>query len=177
MSEREREEALAEIVQRELAMFLATPSEGGPSACQQRPETFKLMRHMAHSAHGDAFLNSYLDDLRMAEEEGRNFMLEKYALMDELIPPLSQSPLLDEIADAETGYLDEAARMYPQIMKRDGSDAFRNYLRCELQTLSPRSLELYADEIRKAREEGRNLVLERHNWLAGKLGKPRLDER
>ena len=46
---------------------------------------------------------------------------------------------------------------------------FRRYLRCELETLSPRTLALYAREVRRAREEGRNPVLERHDWLAGYL--------
>ncbi|RXE64146.1 DUF4125 family protein, partial [Muribaculaceae bacterium Isolate-002 (NCI)] len=83
-----RESLLREIIDRELAMFLATPNEGGISACQQRPETFRVMRRMAHEVHDDATLASYLDDLRRAEEEGRNFMLEKYARMDERMPPL-----------------------------------------------------------------------------------------
>ena len=172
-----RESLLREIIDRELAMFLATPNEGGISACQQRPETFRVMRRMAHEVHDDATLASYLDDLRRAEEEGRNFMLEKYARMDERMPPLTQSPLPEEIADAEAAFLEEAARRFPHAIKRNGSDMFRRYLRCELETLSPATLELYAGEIRRARREGRNLVLERHRWLARLLGKGSLKER
>ena len=171
-----RESLLREIIDRELAMFLATPNEGGISACQQRPETFRVMRRMAHEVHDDATLASYLDDLRRAEEEGRNFMLEKYARMDERMPPLTQSPLPEEIADAEAAFLEEAARRFPHAIKRNGSDMFRRYLRCELETLSPATLELYAGEIRRARREGRNLVLERHHWLARLLGKGSLKE-
>ncbi len=171
-----RESLLREIIDRELAMFLATPNEGGISACQQRPETFRVMRRMAHEVHDDATLASYLDDLRRAEEEGRNFMLEKYARMDERMPPLTQSPLPEEIADAEAAFLEEAARRFPHAIKRNGSDMFRRYLRCELETLSPATLELYAGEIRRARREGRNLVLERHRWLARLLGKGSLEE-
>lgn len=176
MTDLERDKILDEIVQKELAMFLATPTPDGPSEYQQRPETFKLMRYMTHSAHDKEFLQSYLNDLRDAEKAGRNFMIEKYALMDDLIEPLSDDPLLDEIADAETDFLDEAAELYPQIIKRDGSSEFHHYLRSELQTLSPQSLALYAAEIRKARKEGRNPALARHNWLARKLGKPSLDD-
>ena len=171
-----RESLLREIIDRELAMFLATPNEGGISACQQRPETFRVMRRMAHEVHDDATLASYLDDLRRAEDEGRNFMLEKYARMDERMPPLTQSPLPEEIADAEAAFLEEAARRFPHAIKRNGSDMFRRYLRCELETLSPATLELYAGEIRRARREGRNLVLERHRWLARLLGKGSLEE-
>lgn len=166
-----REEILNEIVERELAMFLATPNEGGTADCQQRPDTFRLMRQMAHSAHTDSFLQSYLEDLRAAEKNRRNFMIEKYALMDGRIPPLSTNPLLDVIADAETEFIEEAAKLYPQTIKRNGSDIFRRYLRSELQTLSQRSLETYANEIAAAKAAGRNPVVERYDWLARKLGK------
>lgn len=170
MSEQSRDEMMNEIVERELAMFLSTPNQGGTADCQQRPETFKLMREMAHSFHNDAFLQSYLHDLREAEKTGRNFMVEKYALMDDLIPPLSDSPLLDEIANAESAWLEEAAQKYPAKIRRNGSNIFHKYLRSELQTLSPASLDLYAEEMREAVRQGRNPVIERHEWLARKLG-------
>ena len=162
----EREALLDEIIERELAMFLATPNEGGVASCQQRPDTFRVMRRMAHITHEDATLNSYLEDLRAAEQSGRNFMLEKYARMDDRLPPLSESPLLDEIADAEDEFMDEAAKAHPERIRRNGPDMFRRYLRCELETLSPGTLTLYAEEVRRARAEGRNLALERHQWLA-----------
>lgn len=165
------DDILNEIVERELAMFLATPNEGGQADCQQRPETFRLMRKMAHIAHGGEYLRSYLEDLREAEKSGRNFMIEKYALMDERIPPLCQSPLLDEIADAETAFMAEAAKLEPRLIRSNGGNMFRRYLRAELQTLSPKSLALYATEIRQAQKNGENPVVQRHHWLARQLGK------
>ncbi len=87
-----RERLLDEIVERELAMFLATPNEGGRASCQERPDVFRLMRRMAHITHEDAYLESYLQDLRQAEAVGRNFMLEKYARMDERLPPFPAIP-------------------------------------------------------------------------------------
>lgn len=165
----ERDALLDEIIERELAMFLETPNEGGVASCQQRPETFRVMRRMAHVTHDDDTLRSYLEDLRAAESSGRNFMLEKYARMDNRLPPLSESPLLDEIADAENAFMEEAARMRPDRIRRNSSGMFRRYLRCELETLSPRTLELYAREVRRATEEGRNPALERHDWLAAYL--------
>ena len=166
---------LAEIVERELAMFLATSNEGGVSVCQTRPDTFRAMRKMAHSAHDDALLESYLADLRQAEADGRNVMLEKYARMDDRLPPLSTSPLLDQIADAEEAFLHEAQRLYPNVIKSNGKGMFRRYLRCELETLSLRTLELYAAQIDRARREGRNLVVERHDYLMRLLGKGGID--
>ena len=166
---------LAEIVERELAMFLATSNEGGVSVCQTRPDTFRAMRKMAHSAHDDALLESYLADLRQAEADGRNVMVEKYARMDDRLPPLSTSPLLDQIADAEEAFLHEAQRLYPNVVKSNGQGMFRRYLRCELETLSPRTLALYAAQIDRARREGRNLVVERHDYLMRLLGKGGID--
>ena len=170
-----REVLLAEIVERELAMFLATNNEGGVSVCQTRPDAFRAMRKMAHSAHDDALLASYLDDLRQAEAQGRNVMVEKYARMDDRLPPLSTSPLLDQIADAEQAFLQDAQRRYPHVIKSNGQGMFRRYLRCELETLSPRTLELYAAQVSRAQHEGRNLVVERHDYLMRLLGKGGID--
>ena len=171
----DREAALAEIIERELAMFLATNNEGGVSECQTRPDTFRAMRKMAHSAHEDAVLDSYLADLRQAEVNSRNLMVEKYARMDDRLPPLSTSPLLDQIADAEETFLHEAQRRYPHVIKSNGQGMFRRYLRCELETLSPRTLELYAAQVSRAQQEGRNLVVERHDYLMRLLGKGGID--
>ncbi len=171
MESEERKEALIkEIVERELAMFLATPNEGGPSACQTRPQSFRVMRRMNHCTHDVSTLESYLDDLKNAEAEGRNFMIEKYARMDNRLPPLSENPLLDEITDAECAFLREASARYPHAIKGNGDLTFRTYCRCELETLSDRTLELYAAEIDRARKEGRNLAEERYDRLWNMLG-------
>ena len=171
----DREAVLAEIIERELAMFLATNNEGGVSVCQTRPDTFRAMRKMAHSAHDDDVLDSYLADLRQAEVNSRNLMVEKYARMDDRLPPLSTSPLLDEIADAEEAFLHEAQTRYPHVIKSNGQGMFRRYLRCELETLSDRTLELYAAQVRRAQQQGRNLVVERHDFLMRLLGKGGID--
>ena len=52
---------------------------------------------------------------------------------------------------------------------------FRLYLRCELETLSDRTLELYAAQVRRAQQQGRNLVVERHDFLMRLLGKGGID--
>ena len=170
----DRKAALYEIIERELTMFQAVNNEGGTADCQQRPETFRVMRRMTHDVHDDEVLASYLEDLRRAETEGRNFMVEKYARMDDRLPPLSTSPLLDEIADAETAFLEEACQQYPHVIKSSGKGIFRHYMRCELETLSPATLTLYAEEIRRAKEAGRNLAVERHECLAHLLGRESL---
>lgn len=169
-AEETKESLIREIVERELVMFLATPNEGGPSACQMRPQSFRVMRWMNHSTHDTSTLESYLSDLKDAEAQGRNFMIEKYARMDNRLPPLSRSPLLDEITSAECAFLREASEHYPHAITGNGDVTFRNYCRCELETLSERTLELYAAEVKRAQKEGRNLAEERYDNLWKKLG-------
>lgn len=169
-----RDTLLTDIIERELAMFTSARNEGGRAACQDRPDTFRLMRRMAHEFHGEAFLLAYRDHLAAAQEAGRNLMVEKYARMDERLPPLSDSPLLDEIADAEAHYVELATAVYPMIFRAEGWKGFRHYLRCELETYSPACLELYAWEMREAAAAQRNPVLERYEWLARHIGKTHL---
>ena len=174
MTEKERDDLISQIVDRETEMLVSMPAEGGQSEFQLRPEAFRLTRLMAHSAHDGEFLRSYLEDLEEARKVGRNFIAEKYARMENLIPPLNESPLLDRIANAETRWLREASMMYPDIIKVEGSEQYRHYLRCELESLSDKTLALYSDEIKRAESQNRNPALERHNWLARKLGRPPL---
>lgn len=166
-----RETMLNEIIERELRMFLATPNEGGTASCQERPDTFRLMRRMVHEIHSDAFLESYLEDLRLAERQNRNFMLEKYARMDNRLPPLSDNPLLDAIVEAEIKFREEALPQCGGMIRAGSGDYFRRYLRSELETLSDKSLELYNGEMEAAKKAGRNPVLERYRWLARQLGR------
>lgn len=170
---KDKERLLDEIAERELQMFLAAPGQGEEAQFQNRPEIFKLTRRMTHSAHDNEFLESYLEDLREAARYGRNFMREKYGY-DNPQRHGQDSALVDEIADAEMLFLNQAASLYPDIIRHKGSDEYRHYLRAELETLSSKSLELYAAEIRKDLANGYNPALERHNWLAAQLGKPLL---
>lgn len=174
MTEDERNATLEEIGRLELAMFLAVGAEDESAANQRRPEMFALTRLMNLSPHSDGFLLSYLDDLRLAAKAGRNLILAKYANEESDESPESALPR-EEIADAEADFLAEGAERYPQVFKPGDPEVFRGHLLNELRALSPQSLRLYAREVREARETGRNLAIERHNWLAEKLGKEPLE--
>lgn len=171
-----REGLLMEIVERELVMFLATPNEGGTAACQQRPDSFRIMRRMAHAPLSDATLEAYAADLRLAERQGRNFMIEKYARMDNRLPPLQNNPLIDEVVGMEAAFMREASARYPAVIVHGGDGQFENYLRCELETFSPATLDLYARDMRRAAREGRNPAEERYRCLARLMGKGSLEE-
>ena len=172
-----REQRINDIVEKELLMFLSTPNEGGTASCQQRPDAFRLMRRMAHSVHEDATLLSYLRDLEQAEASGRNFMIEKYARMEEQLPPISTNEFIPRIAAAEAAWMAEAAARYPRSLQNRGDDTFLRYISCELETLSDETLELYYAEVQAALKEQRNLVEERHNFLCRQLGFASLADR
>ena len=60
---------------------------GGRAHCQDDWETFRLMRTSQMRAWNQPMLDSYLDDLRSAQTEGRNLLCEKYAYMMERTNP------------------------------------------------------------------------------------------
>lgn len=170
MTEESREAHIKEIVDRELGMFLAVRNRGGRSMCQERPESFRVMREITHGVLSGEFLQSYQEDLKRAEEQGRNFMTEKYALMDSLIPSLSADPRIREIVAAEGAWRDAVAAQFPRTVQPDGFAGFCLYLGCELQTYSAATIKAYWDCVERAREQGRNLVQERYELLMRKLG-------
>ena len=170
-----KDDLLEKIADIETAMFLALPTTNGPAPAQQKPEIFRLTRKMAHAAHGVEFLESLLADLQAAAQGGRNLLKEKYDRAGQG-REAAQNQVADAIADVETGFLVQAGEKYPEILKGANADVFRSYLRQDLEGLSPRSLELYALELQEAAEQGKNPAIERHNWLAEKLGRPVLPE-
>lgn len=170
MATKDRKILIKVIVDRELDMFLAVNNRGGTSQCQERPESFRIMREITHGVLPDIFLESYLCDLEQAEQNGRNFMTEKYALMESLIPAINESPYIKEIVDTESEWRKEVAAQFPRSVHPEGHHGFCLYLGCELQTYSAATLAAYHDYAKAAQQEQRNLVRERYELLMRKLG-------
>ncbi len=168
--ERGRDQLLEAIIDCELEMFLATVNRGGPAACQQNPDMFRLMRWMNHSVHEDATLRVYLEDLTTAKAEGRNVMTEKYARMENLLPPLSDHPAIALIAETENAWRNAAKQIYPLSMRGRDQEDFQRYRSCELETFSDATLECFLAEIENAQATGRNLAEERYENLWKRLG-------
>lgn len=165
-----RDALLDAILDMEWGMFASCPNEGGVAPCQQQTEAFHMMRWMAHCIHSEATLLSYYHDLQAAQINDRNLMTEKYARMDNRIPPISTSPLVDSIAEAESAWLEEAEALYPHALKGNGREIFKQYLLCELETFSDETLENYHNEVQYALQNNKNLVIERHDQLCKRLG-------
>lgn len=155
------------IVELELDMFERVKT-AEPSLCQERPEAFKSMRSMTHSALSKETLESYLEDLQQANMDNKNLLTLKYARMDSKIPPLKKTPVIDAIVKVEERWMMELSLRYPRVIK--GNPGFSVYLSSELETYSDKTLDLYQNDVTKAESEGRNLSEERYNWLFERIG-------
>jgi len=164
---RSRGELLNSIIEIELDMFQRVRT-AEPSLCKDRPETFRVMRGMTHSVLSTETLESYLEDLHKAKAEGRNLLTEKYARMDNKIPPLKTNPAIEDIVEIEAHWMNELSGNYPRTFK--GGPSFKIYLSSELETYSDKTLELYFEHVSKAEKEGRNLAEERYTMLFQQIG-------
>ena len=175
-----KENLTAKIVEIEWKMFHNVPNIGGTAACQEDPKTFEIMRVSQAVSWSEAALESYLDDLTEAEKNGRNLLTEKYARMmkstspseyaqiEHLLPPLNPEvpPLIDRIVKIVLLWQEELSEKYPYLLSRGrpihSSDdtpfvtSIETYLRGELATYSPRTLELYYENVLKQKSENIN---------------------
>jgi hypothetical protein len=169
-----RKDLLNNIIEIELRMFEQVRT-AEPSLCKDRPETFRVMREMTHSVLSTATLQSYLEDLQKAKAEGRNLLTEKYARMDNRVPPLKTNRLIDNIVKIESRWMRELSQKYPQRFK-GGFGGFELYLSSELETYSDETLKLYFGDVSKAEKEERNLAEERYTKLSQQIGYSSFDE-
>ncbi len=172
-----REKNIADIIERELDMFLATQNEGGPASCQQNPDMFRHWRWMIFSVLSDAYIASYLQDLIDAKSVGRNLLMEKYARMDNLIPCVS--PNMDKvqsITKAERAWLVELGEEFP-LQFAQQIQRFDFYFSPEIETLSEKTLDCYLECIATAQAEGTNLCKERYENMYSRMNLPSVAEK
>jgi hypothetical protein len=162
----EKESLIEKILEIEIEMFKKV-STREPSLCKERPNTFKAMRRMGHSVLNLQTLNSYLEDLEKAKNEGRNLMTEKYARMDNKIIPIKRNRAIDSIVEIESNWMKNLSYKYPYTFR--GSNDFSHYLRCELETYSDKTLYLYLRDVSQAENTGRNLIEESYTRLFQQL--------
>ncbi len=170
------------IVAIEWEMFAAVPNAGGKAPCQDDRVTFEIMRRSQAEAWPVEVLESYRSDLRAARRQGLNLMTVKYARMMEFTHPdeyeriQDQLPavdehtraLIDEVVAVHRVWDDEVAARYPRVRSRgrpgssrqdDGAHtSAETYMRGELSTFSPHTMELYHRFTMEARAAGINLA-------------------
>jgi hypothetical protein len=174
-----KNDIIENILAIELEMFLSVPS-AQKSTCQEHPESFKLHRRAQFSAWSRNTLKSYLHDLEKAMDDGMNLMTQKYARMDNLIPPLNNNPLIDVIIGYQCTWQREMMRKYPGIMSggRPLSSAedsgfmtsFETYLRGELETYSDTTLEFLHQDILEKYAQGISMAEEVYHCLILDMG-------
>lgn len=171
----QRERLINKIIDIEWDM-LSKVNAANSGNCQERPHAFRLMRWVSHSVLSEKVLESYLDDLQQGVKRGRNFMIEKYARMEEKLPSLNDNPIIAEIVQIEKDWKRKVSQKYPEHFP-DSTENFENYFSCELETYSDHTIELYFEVVRTAKAEDRNLVEERYNNLFKKLGYKSIEDR
>jgi hypothetical protein len=140
-------------------------------------EDMQLHRRGQFSSWSSATCASYLEDLRGAKSAGKNLMTLKYARMDDLMPPLSENPLIPRIREHFLRWQKEVMVRYPNIMRGARHlDDFSNYLGAELETYSKKTLELLAEDVEACLRNGGNMSLEVFRFLAGQAGYASLDQ-
>ncbi len=178
-----KDELLMKILEQEWDMFVRVKSTH-PVACQSSPESFKSVRGSVFAIWTQEMLAAYSKQLETAKADGRNLLTEKYARMDNLIPPLIDNPFIDDIVKICTRWQSELKQSYPALYQSccRGTDPTGNgsnfsiYLRGELETYGDEAVNLYYENVKNADEEKRNLTIESLQQLVQKSGYPNMDE-
>lgn len=170
-----RNELLNDILDIEWFMF-ENVNASNPNVCQENPKTFRLMREISFSVLPDSLLESYLEDLQQAIKAGRNFMIEKYARMENKIEPLKNNPLIQKIVGIENKWMDAFNEKHPSFLNK-GSNGFQNYFACELETYSDNTIEHFYATVSKSEKDNRNLAEERYTNLFKRLGYNSIEDR
>ncbi|MDC7228300.1 MAG: DUF4125 family protein [Spirochaetales bacterium] len=170
---------LEEVLTREHAMLMAVNAEGDPE-CRKHADEFKKHRSAQFSVWFEATLESYLDDLMVAEAENRNLMTYKYARMDNLIPSENNDPLIETITAIQIAWQLEMAEKYPGLMKNargivsaensELSVTFAGYLSAELESYSGKTLKLLFQDIEGYKKKGINMSEKIYEKLIADFG-------
>lgn len=160
----QKDALLENILDLEWDMFVRVKS-AHPVSCQRSPDRFRTIRKSVFGMWTEDMLSAYLEQLRAAKAQGRNLLTEKYARMDELIPPLTENPLIGTIIKINEKWQRTLQQQYPALFERccrgtdptgDGHN-FSVYLCSELETYGDRVIELYYLNVQSAEEQKRNL--------------------
>lgn len=181
----EKKNLIDVILDIELRMFLSV-STREKAICQDHPDEFKRNRRAQFSTWSKETLSSYLNDLTLAEKNGKNLMTLKYGRMENLIPCLNDDPLIDKIVDAQLMWQKEMFEQYPNLMRGaravdSRSDtvlhtSFATYLRGELETCSHETLQLLYADVKRYRKGHMNMNQILYTFLVKSYGYRSLEE-
>lgn len=200
MCKNRKEEVTEQIVALEWRQFQQVQNEGGRADCQEDPETFRIMRKSQFLAWTQEALDSYLEDLREAEEKHWNLLTEKYARMMESTAPKRYAKLerwmprrtekriwmQEELIRKKLRWEEEFAKEYPNLAGRGRllytsqdtpwATSFETYARGELGTYSDRTIELLKEMYGQMVKKGENLSYKIMENMVGFYGYQSLEE-
>jgi hypothetical protein len=157
-----KEALIREVLDMEWQMFSSLIGSES-SQNDHRERLYRTMRRGIHSVLSTDVLESYLEDLQVAQHEGRNIIMEKFDRREGRCLPLKDNPLIPQIVEIECEWKKAMDRKKPPRSTANGDDkAFRLYVTTELETYSDRTLDLYHRAVVEARQSNRNLVEERY---------------
>lgn len=189
---------VSRVTELEWNFFSRVRNVGGPAPCQSQPDTFCLMRASQLQTWSPEILESYLEDLLQAAEEGRNPLSEKYAYMMESTSPLEYALIKDclpaisaetmaeirRIVDIHLTWEQTLRERYPRLRRRGRPmtaeqdevcvTSVETYLLSELKTCSARTVHLLLAYTEQAQREGRNLAEENLTHMVRGYGYPDL---
>jgi len=162
-----KERLIEDIVNLEWEMFSQVNNLGGRAPCQEDENNFRIMREGQAETWSEQLLLSYYDDLQNAKTSGRNMATERYAYMMEHTYPdeyKAMARFLPTVDDEKMALIDEIVAIfldwrvatssrYPHLSiqgraifsyeDRPYQTSFETYLRSELKTYSPATINLY----------------------------------
>ncbi len=174
---KEKIQVIRDILAKEWEMFQKVKS-ATPASCQDNPTAFQKVRGSIFDAWPEEILAAYNRELETAKQEGRNLLTEKYARMDNLIPPVNTNPVISKIVEIELNWQEELMRLYPNLYQRtcrntddtENGSNFAVYLHCELETYGDITLELYYKWVQEAVQNNKNFSLDMLEKLAKESG-------
>lgn len=182
------------IIEVEWQQFDKVRNEGGRAGCQDDFQTFYIMRKSQYMTWPEELLDSYYNDLVVAEKKGWNLITEKYARMMKSTAPEKYAELEDKlpvrsrereaIAEAiikiQVGWMEEFAERFPKMAGNARSihtsednmfnTSYETYLRGELGTYGEETFVLYGRFIASLSLEEKNLAYETMNNTAKLYG-------
>ncbi len=183
-----------ELLEIEWDMFKNVNNVGGKAFCQNDYTTFSIMRKSQYLAWNEAIRESYLNDLKTAKSEQRNLLAEKYARMmyythkddyDNIkhqLPTVTDETysLIDELANIHHNMEVAFREKFPNIRSR-GRDTEKGttaniYLKGELATYSPTTLNLIKEYVCSLEKENKNIIEDIHLYTVKFYGYNSLEE-
>lgn len=200
MEDYRKEKMIEQIVTLEWQQFQQVQNEGGRADCQDDRETFNIMRKSQFLTWTKEALESYMEDIRTAEENQWNLLTEKYARMMESTAPEQYTELKkwipvrskeririqEELIEMKLRWEEAFAKEYPNLAGRGRllytsqdtpwDTSLETYARGELGTYSDRTIRLLKDMYERMEKEGENLTYRIMEYMVGFYGYQSLEQ-